>query len=132
MPEQAVSELLLPRPLVNQLLHIAQSAPAGVRWGFISARGPTPIHCHPIEKLDADCIAAVQQKIDRQGEILFALYRADSAEAHVPDLSEIEQFNVIVPLLLAVSLGTKGVLQLHGWQISAWHPVELDIGISET
>ncbi|HEX6549039.1 MAG TPA: hypothetical protein VF117_00010 [Gammaproteobacteria bacterium] len=132
MPEHTAPELLLPRPLINQLLHIAQSAPAGVRWGFISARGPVPTHCHPIKKLDADCIASVQLKIDRQGETLFALYRVDSAEADVPDLSDIEQFNVNVPLLLGVSLGTKGVLQLHGWQISSWHPVELGIGISET
>lgn len=131
MPENVMSELLLPRALINQLLHIAQSAPANVRWGLIGADGQAPVHCHPLERLDANGIAAAQRKLDQQHQTLFAIYRTDSAEARVPDLSEIEQLGIKVPLLLDVSLGTKGVLQLHGWQISAGHPVALDVGISE-
>jgi hypothetical protein len=132
MPEDAAPGLRLPRPLVNQLLHIAQTAPAGVQWGIIGERGHVPVRCYPIEKLDANSIAAAQRRLGQQGETLYALYRTDSGAARVPDLSEIEAFGIKTSLLIGVSLGTKGVLQLHGWQIEAGHQVELEIGISET
>jgi [CysO sulfur-carrier protein]-S-L-cysteine hydrolase len=131
MLKGAACELRLPRPLINQLLHIAQSAPAGIQWGFIGARGQVPAHCYPIEKLDTNGIAAAQHKLDQLGEALYALYRVDSGAARVPDLSEIEAFGIKTSFLLGISLGTKGVLQLRGWRVTGQQLSALDIGISE-
>lgn len=122
----------LPRPLVNQLLHAAQSAPDSIRWGIIGARGRTPAHCYPLAGLDAKSISAARHQLERQGETLFAAYRTDAGDAEAPDLTELDALGICVPLLLWISLGTKGVLQLRGWRIEAQRLVALEISISES
>jgi hypothetical protein len=124
--------LQLPRPLVNQLLHAAQSAPDNIRWGIIGARGQTPVHCYPLAGLDAKSISAVLHQLERQGETLFAAYRTDAGDAQAPDLTELDTLGIRVPLLLGISLGTKGVLQLRGWRIEAQRLVALEVSISES
>ena len=124
-------ELSLPRPLVNQLLHIAQTAPAGTRWGIIGARGHLPAHCYPLEHFDANGIAAAQRKLEVRSETVFAWYRIHSSGIKAPDISDLQTIGISVPLLFGVSLGTKGVLQLRGLRIEDGRLVELDVGISE-
>ncbi|MGH8400918.1 MAG: hypothetical protein ACRESU_07435 [Gammaproteobacteria bacterium] len=132
MLEEVALELKLPRPLVNQLLHIAQTAPAGTSWGIIGARDTMPTHCYPLELLDVTAIAAVQRKLESRNEIIFAWYRVDSSGIKAPAVSELEVAGVSAPLLLGISLGTKGVLQLRGWRIEGQQLAELGIRISET
>ena len=124
--------LPLPRPLVNQLLHAAQSAPDSIRWGIIGARGQTPAHCYPLAGVDAKSISAVRHQLERQDETLFAAYRTDAGDAQAPDLAELDALGIRVPLVLGISLGTKGVLQLRGWRIEAQRLVTLEISISES
>jgi len=122
----------LPRILVNQLLHAAQSAPDSTRWGMIGARGRTPAHCYPLTDLDAKSVSAARHQLERQGETLFAAYRTDAGDAQAPDLTGLDALGIHVPLLLGISLGTKGVLQLRGWRIQAQRLVALEISISES
>ncbi len=122
----------LPRILVNQLLHAAQSAPDSLRWGIIGARSRTPMHCYPLAGVDAKSISAARHQLERQGETLFAAYRTDAGDAQVPDLTELDALGIRVPLVLGISLGTKGVLQLRGWRIQAQRLVALEISIRES
>lgn len=124
--------LQLPRPLVNQLLHAAQSALDSIRWGLIGARGRTPAHCYPLAALDAESISAIRHQLERQDETLFAAYRTDAGDAQAPDLTGLDALGIRVPLVLGISLGTKGVLQLRGWRVEAQRLVALEVSISES
>ncbi|MHB8425827.1 MAG: hypothetical protein ACYDB9_11890 [Gammaproteobacteria bacterium] len=122
----------LPRILVNQLLRAAQSAPDSIRWGIIGARGRTPVHCYPLAGLDAKSISAARHQLERRGETLFAAYRTDAGDAQAPALTELGALGIRIPLVLGISLGTKGVLQLRGWRIESQRLVALEISISES
>lgn len=132
MPEEIALELNLPRPLVNQLLHIAQIASNGTSSGIIGVRDRTLTRCYPLEYLDTNGIAAAQRKLEASSEIVFAWYRVDSNGLKTPDVSDLQAIGISVPLLLGISLGTKGVLQLRGWRIEGQQLTGLDISISET
>ncbi|HEX5339443.1 MAG TPA: hypothetical protein VFX47_01020 [Gammaproteobacteria bacterium] len=129
--KETTPALHLPRPLVNKLLHIAQSSPTTTAWGMIGARDHVPVHCYPMERLDADSHAAAQHRLEQRGETLFAMYRADHGETCTTNLSELDALGIRTPLSLGISLGIKGVLQLRGWRIEAGQTVMLEIGISE-
>lgn len=124
--------LPLPRPLVNQLLHAAQSAPDSLRWGIIGARGRTPMHCYPLAGVDAKSISAARHQLERQGETLFAAYRTDAGDAQAPDLTGLDALGIRISLVLGISLGTKGVLQLRGWRVEAQRLVALEVSIRES
>jgi len=129
----AVTRLNLPRPLINRLLHAAQSLPDAVHWGLIGADRNSPAHCYPIKQLDSTQFALAREKLDKRGETLFAIYRSDPADMPMPmpDIQEIKSPGIEAPYLLSVSLGTKGVLQLRGWRIEGGQLSALDVGISE-
>lgn len=131
MIETPAPVLLLPRSLVNRLLHIAQTAVNGSTWGLIGACNATPVHCYPFAHLDVANVIAAQSRLKQQGDNLFALYRTDAGEVQAPDMNGLDTSGISVSLFLDISLGTKGVLQLRGWRIQARQLVPLDMGISE-
>jgi [CysO sulfur-carrier protein]-S-L-cysteine hydrolase len=132
MLDKVTPELKLPRQLINQLLHIAQTASAGNRWGIIGAQDHIPVHCYPFEKLDAARIAAARCKLESRSETIFAWFLIDSDGITTPAVSDLQAGGISAPLLFGVSLGTKGVLQLRGWRIEGQQLAELDVRISET
>ena len=127
------THISLPRILVNQLLHAAQSAPDSIRWGIISGRDGKPEHCHGLNGSPPPAmhtIRALQQTLAQDGERVWALYCSDPGEIYVPNPSELARLSV--PRFLGVSLGTKGVLQLRGWWTDGARLRELEVAIRET
>jgi hypothetical protein len=131
MTESTNTRLELPRPLINQLLHAAQSMPDRAHWGVIGAHDHMPVHCYLLDPADGNSLARLQGKLATRGETLFAWYRADPGAATTPDLSELGELDARLNLLFSVSLGTKGVLQLRGWRVDGMKLSELEIGLSE-
>lgn len=107
----------LPRTLVNQLLHTAQSMPASIRWGVITGSNGYPENCHALgiacpSKVD---LQTLRVKLHKNDELIWALFSSSPGEVKTPNESELG--NLQVPRFVGISLGTKGVLQLRGWQI---------------
>ncbi len=125
--------LLLPRLLVNQLLHQAQSSHTQMTWGIIAALDDMPGHCYPLAQNHypaEERISVALKMLAHRGERLWAVYRTDSGEASAPAPAELTPFGA--RLFLAISLGTKGVLQLAGWRMDNSGILELEVAICET
>lgn len=131
MAKLSNTRLDLPRQLINQLLHAAQSMPDKVHWGVIGAHDNSPVHCYRLESDDDTGLAHLQHKLAARGETLFAWYRADPGAANTPDLTELGMLDARVNLVFSISLGTKGVLQLRGWRVDGNKLSELEVGLSD-
>ena len=124
--------LLLPRPLVNQLLHAAQLHPLQTHWGIIAAHDGNPGDCHSLGqgiRPTKQAIRAMLDSLAENREKLWAVYRSDPDAAAAPTAAELALFGT--PLFLTVSLATKGVLQLKGWRLDSPGVLELGIAIRE-
>jgi len=131
-PDPQTNTLHLPRPLVNQLLHAAQLHPGRAHWGVISRGDAPPDRCDALGQTPQDVSSALTDlvaRIAKAGRQAWALYYCDPAAPSAPDVQPLPQFGI--PLLLTVSLGTKGVLQLRAWRMTAAPPQELEVGIRE-
>ena len=103
--------LSLPRTLVVELLHRAQTAPGEemtvlrLKDGRLSLR-------------------------PAQGATAFASFRTTTdGSASVP--ADLERHRRIAPLLLQAALGTRGVLQLRAWDLSGTAPEPEDICLAD-
>jgi len=122
------SEIRLPRKLTNRLLHLAQISPDSEICGLIGANSDgQPVTCYPIANsadtpqnrflLDAgQQIAAMKQMRDRH-ESLFAIYHSHPHTPALPSATDVEQAAYPEALHLIISLNTKGVLELRGFEI---------------
>jgi hypothetical protein len=99
-----LSAVTLPRPLVLKLLHLAQQGPGS---GFISRHADGSF------------------KIGAVDDAPFAFYRIGSQA--VFETGDIERCRGLTSLMLSVSVGTKGVLELQAWRIAGEgaEPVEV-------
>lgn len=122
-----MNPVTLPRTTVLKLLHLAQQ---GAGFGFITRLPDGTLRIRAIKAGDA--AAKFSMQFAASGETPFAFYRA-SAQAQ-PEAEDIEAWQSITPLFLSVSVGTKGVLQLRGWeaQMGKTEPVELSLAEEDT
>lgn len=119
----------LSRPLVNQLLHHAQSSPEAEVCGLIGAKGGVPATCYPVKNTAAEpeCryVLDPEEHIDTlramktRGEELFAIFHSHPAAPAEPSATDLELAAYPEALYLIVSLDTKGVLELRGFRIGA-------------
>jgi proteasome lid subunit RPN8/RPN11 len=126
MPSPAIA---LPRSLVNQLLHYAQSSPDLEICGLIGARNGLPGTCYPVRNIaeQPDCRFALDpeeqinamRRMRERGEELFALFHSHPAAPAEPSATDLEQAAYPDALYLIVSLNTQGVLELRGFRIGA-------------
>jgi proteasome lid subunit RPN8/RPN11 len=126
MPSPAIA---LPRSLVNQLLHYAQSSPDLEICGLIGARNGLPGTCYPVRNIaeQPDCRFALDpeeqinamRRMGERGEELFALFHSHPAAPAEPSATDLEQAAYPDALYLIVSLNTQGVLELRGFRIGA-------------
>lgn len=109
-----MNPIALPRPLVLKLLHLAQVKPGA---GLI-VRAP-----------DGGLTLAVSAE-DTKSDI-FAFYR--TAPQAAPAEEDVARWQARTRLFLGVSVGTKGVLQLRGWQAgtAGLEPVEISLAEEE-
>jgi [CysO sulfur-carrier protein]-S-L-cysteine hydrolase len=121
------SEVRLPRTLVNQLLHAAQSSPETEVCGLIglgqegttlypvrnAARDPA----HRFELDGSEQIAAMRTMRER-GENLFAIYHSHPHTPAWPSARDVKEASYAEALYLIVSLDTRGVLEMRGFRLA--------------
>lgn len=127
-------EIRLPRHLVNQLLHHAQTSPEAEVCGLVGARDGHPATCYPVRNiapeperrylLDPEQHIGALRAMRDKGEELFALFHSHPAAPAEPSATDLELAAYPDALCLIVSLDTQGVLELRGFRIGADKRVE--------
>jgi proteasome lid subunit RPN8/RPN11 len=127
-------EVHIPRRLVNQLLHYAQTSPDMEVCGLIGAKDGIPSHCYLVKNASTmpDCrfrmdpheqIEAMRQMRER-GEELFAIFHSHPAAPAEPSTADREQATYPDALYIIISLNTKGVLEMRGFRINQAREIE--------
>ena len=122
------SETAIPRKIVQNLLHHAQQTPEQEVCGLISSLNKIPYRSYPIENtadkpetffnLDPQQQIQAMAQMRENGEQLFAIYHSHPTAPAIPSNTDIEQANYPDALYIIISLDTKGVLELRGYQIA--------------
>lgn len=117
----------LPRALVNQLLHYAQTSPEREVCGLIGAKNGAPTRCYPIGnaasspsthfQLDAQGQIDAMRAMRENGEDLFAVFHSHPSAPAQPSAEDAAQAAYPEALYLIISLNTKGVLELRGFRL---------------
>jgi len=117
----------LPRPLVNQILHHAQSNPETEVCGLIASRQGRAERIYPIEnvaelkgtlfQMDPEGQIDAMRTMRESGQTLFAIYHSHPHAPAVPSKIDLEQAAYPEALYLIISLNTKGVLEMRGYQL---------------
>jgi proteasome lid subunit RPN8/RPN11 len=117
----------LPRALVNQILHHAQSSPELEVCGLIGAKDGTPVSWYPVKnaastpqvrfQLDPEGQIDAMRKIRLRGEELFAIFHSHPAAPAEPSPVDLAEAVYLDALYLVISLNIKGVLEMRGFWI---------------
>ena len=112
----------IPRTLVNQILHMAQSSPDRVIGGLIGASNGLVKSFYPVAMTEnTHSLSPAGQDealsmLHARGENLFAILHSHPLDAAIPTTEDIENINAFRVLHLIISLKTKGVLELRGYR----------------
>ncbi len=117
----------LPRAMVNQILHFAQSSPELEVCGLIGAKDGLPVTCYPVEnaaatpqvrfQLDPAGQVDAMRQIRERGEELFAIFHSHPTAPAEPSAVDLADAAYLDALYLVISLDTKGVLEMRGFRI---------------
>lgn len=131
MPQAPIA---LPRALVNQLLHYAQSSPDLEICGLVGGKDGAPATCYPVRNaaeqperrylLDPEEHINTLRAMRERGEDLFAIFHSHPQAPAEPSATDLELAAYPEALYLIVSLNTKGVLELRGFRIDTGRKVE--------
>jgi proteasome lid subunit RPN8/RPN11 len=131
--------ITFPRPIVNELLHLAQRAPEEEVCGLISGDASGFKHCYSVANVARDKARlfelAPQGQIDamremrERGEELLAIYHSHPHAPALPSLTDIQQHEYPGVLYLIVSLDTQGVLELRGFRLRGQQVQEVAVRI---
>jgi proteasome lid subunit RPN8/RPN11 len=122
-----MTEVALPRAVVNRLLAHAQGAPDQEVCGLIGARDGVPVHVYPVANAAPDPahlfamapkaqIDAMRQMRER-GERLFAIYHSHPQAPATPSARDLAEAAYPEALYLIISLSTQGVLDMRGFRL---------------
>lgn len=121
-------EIELPRHLVNQLLHCAQSSPDAEVCGLIGATAGEPRTCYPVRnaaeapdmrfRLEPREQIEAMRRMRERGEDLFAIFHSHPASPAEPSPFDLAEAAYPEALYLIISLNTKGVLEMRGFRLS--------------
>jgi proteasome lid subunit RPN8/RPN11 len=121
------SSIQIPRTLVNQILHYAQSSPELEVCGLIGAREGMPASCYPVAncaetpqirfRLEAQGQIAALRLMRERGESLFAIFHSHPHAPALPSPADLAEAAYPEALYLVISLDTKGVLEMRGFHI---------------
>lgn len=131
----------IPRPIVNRLLHHAQSSPDNEVCGLIGSKNGVPSSCYPIGNIASsprrlfamnpkEQIAAMRDMRER-GEDIFAIYHSHPAAPAFPSAIDLAQANYPETLYLIISLQTRGVLEMQGFVLRGTNVTEVPLEIVE-
>ena len=130
--------VVLPRPLVNQLLTQAQQHPDTEVCGLIG-QSSSGSHCYPISNTAADPsqqflldaaeqIDAMRQMRERD-EQLYAIYHSHPDAPAYPSATDQRLAAYPGVLYLIISLDIQGVLQMRGFQLGGQHIDEIALEV---
>ena len=119
--------LILPRALVQDLFHHAQSAPDAEVCGLIAQTKSQQLRRLKIRNVvsdpsrlfrmdEAEQVAAMQAMRQAE-ETLFAIYHSHPSAPAVPSARDLEEIGYPDAWQLIISLNTKGVLELRAWRL---------------
>ena len=122
-----MERIILPRHLVNAILHQAQSDPDVEVCGLISAKRGRPQRCIAVPNVSdqpqrlfamdpRDQIEALRDMRERNEE-LFGIYHSHPHSPAEPSATDLEQAEYPEALYIIVSLNTKGVLEMRGFRL---------------
>jgi len=120
--------LQLPRALVNHLLHLAQIAPDGRLAGLIGAKDGQARSFHATDvNANASAREAALKALQTRGETLLALLSSHPDSPAEPSDQELADSEFPDTPRFIISLNTKGVLELRGFQRNpaGWQEIEL-------
>jgi [CysO sulfur-carrier protein]-S-L-cysteine hydrolase len=136
-----MNAIRLPRPIVNQLLHLAQKSSEEEICGLISRDRAGFKKCYPVTNaaddkkrfftLDPRGQIAAMRDMREHGEEPAAIYHSHPDAPPLPSLPDVEQHEYPALLYLIISLGTKGVLEMRGFHIRDQRIEEVAIGLQE-
>jgi len=120
-------EIRIPRKIANQLLHLAQLSPTEEICGLVGGVAAMPTNCYPIRNtaehpaqqflMDAsEQITAMRHMRDRQ-EDLFAIFHSHPSAPATPSTADLALAAYTQALYLIISLNTKGLLEMRGYQL---------------
>ncbi len=134
-----MESLILPRQLVNQILHQAQVSPDMEVCGLITAKNGRPQRCIPVPNvsdqperlfaMDPKSQIDALRNMREHNEELFGIYHSHPHSPAEPSDTDLEQAGYPDALYVIVSLNTKGVLEMRGFRLrdGKTEPVELEI-----
>ena len=121
--------LQLPRALVNHLLHLAQIAPEGRLAGLVGAKDgqARSFHATDVNNTNGSAREAALKALQTQGETLLAILSSHPDSPAEPSDQEIADPEFPDTPRFIISLNTKGVLELRGFQRkpAGWQEIEL-------
>lgn len=104
------TSIILPRPMVNALLHEAQLAGEKPALGIITKKQQAIEQHYPIaDNSDDTKLEQTLSKIKHHQETIFAIYRSHDSATHQALSAKLTNANI---MQLVISQDIKGVLQL--------------------
>lgn len=132
--------LVLPRHLVQQLFHHAQSEPEAEVCGLIGRNGQN-LHLHRMRNaastpaslfaMDDGELTATMKRMREAGETLFAIYHSHPSAPAEPSARDLAEAGYPDAWQLIISLNTKGVLELRAWRLDQDRALEAPLRIIE-
>ena len=120
-------EIVLPRKLVNELLHCAQAAQDEEVCGFVSKSAEGQFHSYPVDNvadqpsrrflMDPEKQIEAIKSMRAKQEDLFAIYHSHPTAPAIPSATDIEQAAYSDTYYLIISLNTKGVLEMRCFEL---------------
>ncbi len=120
-------EIVLPRKLVNELLHNAQLSEELEVCGFVGKNQTDEYTCYPVDNVaeapSSRFLMAPEEQINTmkamrdKKEDMFAIYHSHPTAPAIPSATDIEQAAYPDTLYLIISLNTKGVLEMRGFKL---------------
>lgn len=129
----------LPRTVVNQLLHHAQSAAEQEVCGLVGASQGLASEVYPVANVSTEAdhlfamdpkgqIEAMRQMRDR-GQQLLAIYHSHPHAPAEPSLRDLQEAAYPEALYLIISLNTKGVLEMRGFRLAEQGVEEVELAV---
>ncbi len=134
-----MDSIKLPRSLVNEILHHAQTESEQEVCGLVGKNQEDAFFCYPMRNvaenpkkeflIDAEQQAAVFQTLMNTGQALFAIYHSHLNAEAAPSLRDQQMAYYPDTVYLIISLNTQGVLQMRGYRLQnhIFNEVQLEI-----
>ncbi|MEN8802754.1 MAG: M67 family metallopeptidase [Thiogranum sp.] len=123
-----MERIILPRHLVNRILHLAQASPEAEVCGLITAKQGQPQRCIPVPNvsdqpqrlfaMDPKSQIDALRDLREQNEELFGIYHSHPHSPAEPSDTDLDQAGYPEALYLIDSLNTRGVLEMRGFRLN--------------